>query len=234
MQAYNNDENFRARFISELERHREEDRFTQGTYGEAIDGLWRGCAVACSLRTLDIIDGESPASMLHKDFYDGEVWNARLRPSHKELSRRLCIPIHMAYAEDKVFELLPRDHAMEWPLRFGNAIKCGADLSNVWTEFVKWAIDAYGNKDERTWLTSKLESFNDPPAMAREAKCCPGQEDEFLFNVADSFGGWPSYVTTVIGIVIYRMVRDYMSAYGAAFVVADKLIELISNAGKVK
>lgn len=125
MQAYLNDPDLKARFIQELEAHRKADRITQGTYGEDDDGTWKGCAVACSLRSLDIIDGKEL----------GGEYN-----THSEYETRLGIPSTIAHLEDGIFEGLPVDKAKEWPLRFAKAITPGADLSLVTPKLMVWLL----------------------------------------------------------------------------------------------
>jgi hypothetical protein len=125
MKAYLNDLSLKVRFIEELEKHKKADAITQGTYGRKDDGQWKGCAVACSLRSLDIIDGNT---------LDDEYL------THGEYETRLGLPRTIAHLEDQIFEGLPKEKAMEWPLRFANAIQVGADLSLVTPKFMVWML----------------------------------------------------------------------------------------------
>ena len=60
--------------------------------------------------------------------------------NHKAYERRFGIPEVLARLEDRIFEGLPNDRAMEWPVRFMSAIKPGADLSMVWPKFALWLL----------------------------------------------------------------------------------------------
>ena len=52
--------------------------------------------------------------------------------NHKAYERLFGIPKVLAWLEDRIFEGLPNDRAMEWPVRFMSAIVPGADLSMIW------------------------------------------------------------------------------------------------------
>ncbi len=126
MIGYHGDAALKARFSAHVERHRREDAVMRGTYGEMVSGQWRGCAVGCSLRSLDEIDGKP-----HRLEGYG---------NHAELSKRLGIPLTLAYLEDRIFEGLPKAEAMLWPTLFAKAIPVGADLSLVWPRFAHWLL----------------------------------------------------------------------------------------------
>jgi hypothetical protein len=127
MIAYNNDIKFRTRFLRELQWHRKQDAIVQGAYGELIRGRFRGCAVGCGLHSLDRIDKKrKPAD--------------RAYDNHEELSERLGIPLVLIHLQDRVFEGLPRELALDWPVRFASAIKTGADLTLVWPRFARWLL----------------------------------------------------------------------------------------------
>ena len=126
--SYQNDPSLKSRFCAHVERHRQLDMVVQGTYGEDDhdgEGKWRGCAVACSLRSLDEISG------------------AKLRQhngNHTDLAKRLGIPLVLAYLEDQIFEGLPAESAQMWPTRFAQAIPIGRDLSMVWPRLAHWLL----------------------------------------------------------------------------------------------
>ena len=134
MKAYNNDKKLKERFIAELQKHYDADQIVRGTYGQE-NGTWKGCAVACSLRSLDVIDSKDM-----KTKYG----------THKEYETRLGIPEAIAHLEDKIFEELPADKAKDWALRFGKAVPVGADLSLVTPKFLFWLLnDEKQYADER-------------------------------------------------------------------------------------
>ena len=55
--AFQNDPQLKKDLLREVAKHRKADMIVQGTYGKE-NGTWKGCAVACSLRSLAIIKGE--------------------------------------------------------------------------------------------------------------------------------------------------------------------------------
>lgn len=55
--------------------------------------------------------------------------------NHSAYEDELGIPEIIAKLEDRIFEELPNESAMRWPLRFLEAIPVGADLSKVWPQF---------------------------------------------------------------------------------------------------
>ncbi len=125
MLSYHNDSGLKARFLGHIERHRKDDAFLRGTYGVMQEGKFRGCAVGCSIRSLDEIDGR-PLKLENG--------------SHKDLAERLGIPLILARLEDCIFEGLPAKEAMIWPGLFASAIPVGKDLSQVWDKFAYWLL----------------------------------------------------------------------------------------------
>ena len=72
----------------------------------------KGCAVGCTI---------------HSD-------------QHKDYEKSLGVPMILARLEDRIFEGLSNGAAKEFPLRFLEAIKPGADLSMVWPKFAVWLL----------------------------------------------------------------------------------------------
>jgi hypothetical protein len=78
-------------------------------------GYWkngRGCAVGCTL---------------HSD-------------EHAAYETELGIPRIIAYLQDRIFEGLEVNEARKFPAEFLEAIRPGADLSNVWYNFAHWLL----------------------------------------------------------------------------------------------
>jgi hypothetical protein len=59
---------------------------------------------------------------------------------HKKYEPIFGIPQALAHIEDAIFEGLPNDRAMDWPIRFMAAIKPGSDLSLVQWKFLHWLL----------------------------------------------------------------------------------------------
>ena len=106
--AFHNDSAIKAKYLARVQAHREADQLIQGTGWELETS--KGCAVGCTLEAYD----------------------------HSRYPIELGIPVNLAYAEDHIFERLPKDLAMAWPERFLTAIPIGADLSLVVDKAVLW------------------------------------------------------------------------------------------------
>ena len=102
------------RVLTSLRQHREKDRIVQGTYWSK----GRGCSVGC---------------MLH-DFFPGREDDLGLFPE------AFGIPEDLAHLNDIIFEGLPVEYALDWPLRFITAIPIGVDLSRVPDHFMLWLL----------------------------------------------------------------------------------------------
>lgn len=121
LQAYLNDEKLKKDFVKEIKWHQDQDKILQGTYGEGSNDDWRGCAVGCSIHSLNRMKGKEYSTSRH-DIYEKE----------------LGIPEWLARLEDTIFEGLPVEEAKKWPLKFSRAIPVGANLDPV-----KWKFCAY-------------------------------------------------------------------------------------------
>ena len=124
--SYKGDKNLKEKFVKEIEKHRKADAIEQGTYGHQ-NGTWKGCAVACSLRSLAIIDGEDLVTAYN---------------DHTLYETKLGIPEWIARLEDTLFEGLPVKDAKKWPEQFSKAIPVGINL-----EPIKWKFCAYLMKE---------------------------------------------------------------------------------------
>ena len=60
--------------------------------------------------------------------------------SHLSYPGILGIPVILAHLEDRIFEGLPLPAAQDWPEKFLSVIPVGADLSQIWAEFVVWRL----------------------------------------------------------------------------------------------
>ena len=121
LKAYKNDKTLKTKFLKEIKWHEEQDKIIQGTYGEGSNGDWKGCAVGCSIHSLN--------RMKDKKFTTSD---------HSIYETELGIPEWLARLEDTIFEGLPVEEAKKWPLRFSKAIPVGANL-----EPVKWKFCAF-------------------------------------------------------------------------------------------
>ena len=111
--------------LKEVKWHRQQDMIIQGTYGEGSNGDWKGCAVGCSVHSINRLKGKKYQTSNHK-VYETE----------------LGIPEWLARLEDTIFEGLPVEQAKLWPEQFIKAIPENVDL-----EPVKWKFCAYLMKE---------------------------------------------------------------------------------------
>ncbi len=81
--AFKGDKKLKSMLVKEIEWHRKQDMIIKGTYEKVENGKWRGCAVGCSIHSLNL--------KLGKDFKTSE---------HKVYEDQLGIPRQLAYLED--------------------------------------------------------------------------------------------------------------------------------------
>jgi hypothetical protein len=119
--SYLGDNELKVRFVDEIRRHQEADQILQGTYGEGTGKNWKGCAVGCSVHSLNKINKTKASTS-----------------DHTVYEKALGMPEWLARLEDTIFEGLPKELAMKWPLRFAQAVPVGVDLDPI-----KWKFCAY-------------------------------------------------------------------------------------------
>jgi hypothetical protein len=102
----------KAVFIEEMEWHLEQDGFMQGTYCQYGDGTsFRGCAVGCSVHSINKRLGINLSYCSHRDMADNLGW-----------------PEWLAHLADNIFEGLDDEACKRWPLELASAVPEGADL----------------------------------------------------------------------------------------------------------
>jgi hypothetical protein len=120
MLSFKNNPQLKTLLLEEITKHEQADQILQGTYGKKENGKWRGCAVGCSIRSLNIRLGKT---------YETN--------DHSAYEKELELPEWLARLEDTIFEGLPKEEAMRWPRQFTEAIPVGINL-----EPVKWKFCA--------------------------------------------------------------------------------------------
>ena len=118
--SYKNNPNLKTLILDEVVNHRKEDQIIQGTYGRE-NGKWRGCAVGCSIHSMNLKLGKKYKT-----------------DDHTAYETELGIPEWLARLEDTIFEGLPLEEAKLWPEQFLKAVPVGANL-----EPVKWKFCAF-------------------------------------------------------------------------------------------
>jgi len=112
-------------FIKEIKWHKEQDAFIKGTYTENNKNNFRGCAVGCSINSINNLLGTA---------YDYD--------EHLDMAETLQIPEWLVRIEDKIFEGLSEKDSKEWPLRFSEAINVGADLDKIKPAFLVYVLES--------------------------------------------------------------------------------------------
>ena len=130
LKAFNSDKKLKADMVAEVLNHQKQDRIIKGQYG--IAGFdFKGCAVGCSIHSYNLRYGKNIETN-----------------NHSAYQTELGIPESLARLEDYLFETMPNDKAMKWPVEFMKAIKPGANLSMVAPKFIAGTLrDVVKNKD---------------------------------------------------------------------------------------
>src|SRR5690348_13182807 len=122
MLTFNNDLKLKEALVSEAIAHRKADEIVQGHYGRQ-NGHWQGCFIACTLRSLDKLEGKPL-----KTEYD----------DHTDFERRGIGPEWLARLCEQIFENLPQKESVRFLERVYKAIPVGVDI-----EPVKWKFCAF-------------------------------------------------------------------------------------------
>jgi hypothetical protein len=112
-------------FIKEIKWHMEQDAFMRGTYNENNKNNFKGCAVGCSINSINRLLGTA---------YDHD--------EHVDMAETLQIPEWLVRLEDKIFEGLSEEESKEWPLRFSEAINVGANLDKIEPAFLVYVLES--------------------------------------------------------------------------------------------
>ena len=222
MIAFHGDAQLKRDLPMEVADHRLHDQIIKGTYGQGSNGDWKGCAVACSIHSLNRKNGRKR--------YDTS--------DHSAFEPLAGVPRQLAHLQDYIFERLPEPKHIDWPERFWAAIQPGADLSLVAPRFVHWLLSdllpKVKNKQTR-------ESFDIVIGLYRrwiDADKPSETEWSEAYRIAGSDGPPAGYAADAARDAAryaarYAAADDacYAACYAAAVEAqADKLIELLQGA----
>ncbi len=129
--TYHGDDALKVAFLREIAAHEAADQLIKGTYGR-MNGHFRGCAIGCSLHSLNRIQGKPELEKTD---------------AHARIPTELGWPLWLAYLEDHIFERLPDDLARTWPRRLAEAIPVGAEIPDrVLAQVLRWTLvaETYG------------------------------------------------------------------------------------------
>ena len=135
MLSYHNDENLKALVVAEMKNHQKKDQFIKGAY-EKLDSKFKGCAIGCTIDSVNKIFGRSYKTSEHKVFEEA-----------------LGIPEWLARLQDSFFENLPVGDNSQFAVDFLSAVPTGVNL-----EPVKWKFCSFILKEgiERILLQHNL------------------------------------------------------------------------------
>ena len=214
----------------------EQDAFMRGTYTENNKNNFRGCAVGCSIYSINKLLGTA-----HD--YD----------EHVDMAETLQIPEWLVRLEDKIFEGLSEKDSKEWLLRFSEAINEGADLDKIKQEFLVYVLESIPGAHEfvhrATALWKRDDLYSD--AWKKESRDIydDAADAAYAADAADA-----AFATANATANAYDYANAYANAYAIAYANAnatanaaayaaaaerereeiykkfsDKLIELIKN-----
>lgn len=173
-------------FVALMRAHKEADQVRQQTYGrvEYFDGTAKGkfvgCAIGCAAHSVEELLGEQLKVLTDTSEWAGyedqqrtirASYSARYSDSHASLSRILGIPIELLNLQDDLFEALPQDAAMEFPLLFAEAVQVGADLSDVLDDYgMRLRKFASEHRSSELKMTLLLKAIAQAPIPGQETK----------------------------------------------------------------
>jgi len=142
--------------------------------------------------------------------------------------------VHLAHLKDRLFELQTHTDAQRWPERFLAAIRPGADLSQVWPQWVVWMLidpehgvirhakrDATRKAIERVaqfWRDGGTpEEFKDARKQATAAAAAAADDADAYYADDDADAAYYAAAASD-----YAVAADYAAAFAAsAAVCAD-------------
>jgi hypothetical protein len=125
MLSYHNDENLKKMVVLEMKKHQEQDQFIKGSYSEDDEGIFKGCAVGCTIDSINKVLGRSYSTSSHSIF-----------------EKTIGVPEWLARLQDNLFENLPEDESSQFAVDFLSSIPVGVNL-----EPVKWRFCAFVLKE---------------------------------------------------------------------------------------
>jgi hypothetical protein len=109
--AFHGDQAVKDKLLERIGAHEKADAIVSGTYGRKEGGVWKGCAVGCSVHDL--------------------TQDKRLENPHTRYPELLGIPEWVAHLEDQVFEGMSAEKRTGFPRRFAEAIPVGGDFDGL-------------------------------------------------------------------------------------------------------
>lgn len=161
LRAFLGSKKVKDKYIERMKEHMRLDQLMQGTGFERAKN--RGCAVGCTL-----------------DKYE-----------HTSYTTELGLPVWLAHLEDKIFEKLPKEKAMKFPLKFLESVQIGVDYTLMWHD---WSIFLLTKIIPKKYVTQKdiKDIIN---LHKRAAKGGIVTEEEWRNTTSVSASAWASVST---------------------------------------
>jgi len=199
-------------FIKEIKWHMEHDAFMRGTYTEGKKNNFKGCAVGCSINSINKLLGTAYE-------YD----------EHIDMAETLQIPEWLVRLEDKIFEGLSEKDSKEWPLRFSEAINEGADLDKIKPEFLVYVLESMPGAHEFVHRAIALWKRDDLYSNAWKKESCAVYDDAAdAAYAADAYDAAAAYAYAAANATANA--NDYANAYANACAIANANANATANA----
>ena len=199
-------------FIKEIKWHKEQDAFMRGTYNEGNKNNFKGCAVGCSINSINKLLGTAYG-------YD----------EHIDMAETLQIPEWLVRLEDKIFEGLSEKDSKEWPLRFSEAINEGADLDKIKPEFLVYVLESMPGAHEFVHRAIALWKRDDLYSNAWKKESCAVYDDAAdAAYAADAYDAAAAYAYAAANATANA--NDYANAYANACAIANANANATANA----
>ncbi len=203
--SYLDDPALKAAFLMEITKHEEADALAKGTYGK-MNGSFKGCAIGCSLHSLNILQGKKGAARhAHTD-------------QHARYEAELGLPTWLAYLEDHIFESLSDEESRTWPREFTEAIPVGVVIPDrLLAKILHWSLvaDTYGvryatdNEDVRAWIDA-VAVFIDADS---QGNATADQREAAAWDAWDAWDAWAARAAWAAWAA--RAARDAWAAWAA-------------------
>ena len=199
-------------FIKEIKWHKEQDAFMRGTYNEGNKNNFKGCAVGCSINSINKLLGTAYE-------YD----------EHIDMAETLQVPEWLVRLEDKIFEGLSEKDSKEWPLRFSEAINEGADLDKIKPEFLVYVLESMPGAHEFVHRAIALWKRDDLYSNAWKKESCAVYDDAAdAAYAADAYDAAAAYAYAAANATANA--NDYANAYANACAIANANANATANA----
>ena len=124
MQAYNNNPQFREQVLQEIKRHEELDAFIKGTYGDGESGTFKGCAIGCTVHSLNLVNKTNFS------------FN-----SHESVAEALSVDVELCYLVDHVFENIATERRRTFTYQVWSSIATGVNTADVARKVKIWILE---------------------------------------------------------------------------------------------